>query len=494
MAPQTQDRRPTGRQQPAELNRQMPYDLDAEQAVLGSIVLMPDVLDDLGTMLEPADFFDTAHQTLYAELRAIYDGGGRIDPTLLVNRLKTAGQFEAVGGAAYLYKIFESVPNAAHAVYYGRIVREAANLRNLIQAGTEIVRDAYEQTTPSGEQIVEAEKRVMGVADRQSALDHSVRGVREVLIEAMDRIEQRMQGLGDLGMQTGIRAVDDVVGGLRPGELTILAARPSQGKSALAVGIAAENAVRQQKTVLFVTQEMLSIELADRVLSAEAQVNLFNIRNGRLRQDELSRIVAASGRISEAKLLLDDQLVNAEQVASVARRVRRKAGGLDLLIVDYLQLMPPIDGRDNREQQVAKNSRTLKRLAQELKIPVLCLAQLNREADNQGVRPRLSHLRESGSIEQDADVVWFVWRPYEQSAMNLESGETPGVEILEDGTHAEEAKIIVAKHRNGPCGEADVHWLKQTARFVDRRVNSDVSDEWYPSGPDAAAGERGDEF
>ena len=436
------------------LDRRLPYDLDAEQGVLGSILLMPEACDEVSLILRPDDFFDEANHCLFTHMREMHDAGGKIDVTLLVDRLKTAGHYETIGGGAYLYKISQAVPNAAHARYYAGIVREKSTLRALITASTEILRQAYDQRQDSRQLVSAAEQSIFSIVDQRAA--SSVNSIRDILHIAMDRLDARMRGEQTQdAVDTGFTDLDRLMGGLHNSELVILAARPSMGKTAFAMNIAEYVTVELRRPTLFVSLEMSSVELADRLLCSAAQVDGHRLRNGTLANTDKLRLVEKAGEISLAPLFVDDSPSRTvSEIAAAARRIKRREGGLALIAIDYLQLIEPDNPDDSRQEQVARIARRLKGLAREMKVPVLCLAQLNRQAeDTRDHRPRLSHLRESGAIEQDADVVMFVHR--EEYYLRGE----------EQKEHEGTAEIIISKQRNGPVGEVELRWEKKFTRF-----------------------------
>src|SRR3954466_2328790 len=438
------------------MDRQPPFDLAAEIGVLGSIVLLPDVLDDIVMVLRPDDFYDDAHRKLFQHMVALHEAGKKIDDTLLVNRLKTAGDYEAIGGAAYLSKIVNAVPNAAHATYYSEIVCEKATYRSLIYAASEILRDAYDESQEAAHLLGQSEQKIFSILDNRS--DSAVKTIRDVVLDAMERLDARMAGTHAAGGRDyGYRELDNKTAGMHQGELVILAARPSMGKTAFAMNVAENVALAQNLPVLFVSLEMSSLELADRLLCSVAKVNGHRLRNGTVSQDDRMKIVDKAEVLSRAPLFVDDSPSRTvTEISAAARRIKRRHGSLGLIVIDYLQLIEPDNPKDPRQEQVAKIARRLKGLAREMKVPVMCLAQLNRQAEaGKDNIPRLSHLRESGAIEQDADVVMFVHRE-----SYYQRGE--GNEDL-----ANQAQIIVAKQRNGPVGDINLEWLRDFTRFQD---------------------------
>jgi replicative DNA helicase len=423
--------------------------------VLGSILIKPDVCDDVALILRAEDFFDDAHGRLYRRVQAMHDAGRRIDVGLLVEELKRNGDYEAIGGAAFLAQISNAVPTAAHAVHYAEVVEQLSTIRSLINACTEIIREAHEPKRVAKELLSRAEQRVFSILDGRGKA--TVSDIRSILHDAMDRLDARMRGEHAVGgVDTGFTELDKLTGGLHQSELVVLAARPSMGKTALAMNIAEYVAMKLRQPVLFVSLEMSGIELADRLLCSVAEINSHRLRNGTLTGQERERLVETAARISECPLYVDDSPARlVTEIAAAARRIRRRDNGLGLIVIDYLQLIEPDNPGDSRQEQVAKITRRLKGLARELAVPVLCLAQLNRQAEiAKENRPRLSHLRESGAIEQDADVVLFVHREE-----YYRSGE-------ERQQFAGQAEIIIAKQRNGPVGDVNLVWRKEYTRFA----------------------------
>jgi replicative DNA helicase len=439
------------------LDRQPPQSLAAERAVIGSLLLLPEACDEVALLVRPEDFYDTAHRVIYTHMQALHENGLQIDPTLLSQRLKDAGQYEKVGGAAYLLELGQEVSTAAHAEYYARIVREKAVLRSLIHVSTDIIQEAYETGVDSREMLARAEQRVFGILDSKG--DTQVRTVREVLHESLARIDARMQRQHAYGgLETGFVDFDDLTGGLHGSELVILAARPSMGKTALAINMAEHIAIDErgpQKPVLVVSLEMSALELGDRLLCSRARVNSHRLRNGQVTADDSRRLIETAADISRAPLFIDDSPSrNMTEIAATARRLKRQED-LACIIVDYLQLIEPDNPRDPRQEQVARISRRLKGLARELNVPVLCLAQLNRQVEaTRDNKPQLSHLRESGAIEQDADVVMFVHREEFYQTNQEDRDAVKG-----------QAEILIRKQRNGPTGDIKLTWLHEYTRF-----------------------------
>ena len=435
--------------------RDRPANVDAERAVLGSILLKPDVCDDISLVVRAEDFSDESHQLLYRHLLDLHDSGKRIDATIVVERLKTQGDFERIGGAAALADVVQAVPHAAHATHYAAIVRDKALLRSLIDAGTDILRDAYDASDEPRQLLARAEEKIFSILERRSSAE--AKPIQSVLEEVMVRMDARMKHEHAIGgVETGFTDLDQLCGGLHNSELVILAARPSMGKTAFAMNIAEHAAINLKQPVLFVSLEMAALELADRLLCSAAQVNGHRLRNGTISQEDRRRLVQKSSEIGAAPLFIDDTPSRTlTEIAAVARRLKRKQG-LSMIVIDYLQLIEPDNPRDPRQEQVARIARRLKGMSRELDIPVLCLAQLNRQAEvSRDNRPRLNHLRESGAIEQDADVVMFVHREEYYQTNDEDRERVRG-----------QAEIIIAKQRNGPIGDVKLLWQHDFTRFV----------------------------
>ena len=437
------------------ISRGRPGNIDAERNVLGSILLKPDVCDDVALLVRPEDFSDEAHQIIFRHLVDLHDGAARIDATILLDRLRTKGDLEQIGGAATIAELINSVPHAAHATHYAGIIRDKAMLRSLIDASTDILRDAYDAFDEPRELLSQAEEKIFSILEQRSSAE--AKPIQAVLEDVMIRMDARMKHEHALGgVETGFTDLDTLCGGLHNSELIILAARPSMGKTALAMNIAEHIAIDTHQPVLFVSLEMASLELADRLLCSAAQVNGHRLRNGTISQEDRRRLVQKSSEISSAPLFIDDTPGRTlTEIAAVARRLKRKQG-LSLIVIDYLQLIEPDNPRDPRQEQVARIARRLKTMSRELDIPILCLAQLNRQAEvSRDNRPRLNHLRESGAIEQDADVVMFVHREEYYQTTDEDRERVKG-----------EAEIIISKQRNGPIGDVKLLWQHDYTRFV----------------------------
>ncbi len=438
------------------LDRTPPHSLDAEKAVLGSLLLVPEVCDEVALLVRPSDFYSDAHEKIFGHMLALHEDGKRVDVTLLVNRLKDAGQLESIGGVPYLADIADFTATAANAEYYAQIVRDKSTLRSLILTSTDILRDTYDTTIEPRELLAQAEQKMFAIYDRRDSGE--VITMNQVMQEAFDRINARAEG-DFQGVATGFLDLDAVTGGLHPGELVILAARPSMGKTALALNLADNVSVAAGTCTLVVSLEMSRLELGQRMLSARSEVYGNKFRSGFMTPADRDRLTQAANELSAAPLHIDDTPSrNVTEIAATARRLKRRSE-LGLIIIDYLQLIEPDDPRDPRQEQVAKMARRLKGMARELDVPVLCLAQLNRQAEQtKDNTPRLSHLRESGAIEQDADVVMFIHR--EEYYLTPAQRDDPNMQNVKG-----KAKIIIAKQRNGPTDTIELLWFQDYTCF-----------------------------
>ena len=440
------------------LDRPPPQHLDAERGVLGSILLDPEVCDELIPILRPEDFYSDAHRRLYRTLLRMRESGQQIDVMLLKEELQKNGDLEAVGGAAYLAELLQSVPVAAHAVYYAQLVRDKAILRELIHATTEILRQAYDPTQDPQELVSQAEEKIFQVHEFRTT--NRVSSLHDVLVEVFAHIDRRVEG-GAAGIPTHFHDLDRLTGGLHEGELIILAARPAMGKTALACNITENVTIKSRIPTLFVSLEMSRLELVQRMLCSQGKIDGHKFRSVYISAKDRTELIQASSKLSQAPLFIDDTPTRTvSEIAAMARRLKRR-NNLGLVVIDYLQLIEPDNPKDARQEQVARITRRLKGVARELNLPILCVAQLNRQVE-QGReihRPRLSHLRESGAIEQDADVVMFVHR--EEYYCTPEEAERLGLKGV--------AEVIVAKQRNGPIGDVKLTWLQQFTRFENYR-------------------------
>jgi replicative DNA helicase len=439
------------------IDRLPPQSQEAERSVLGSMLRDNGVIGDIIQIIRPENFYSDAHQKIFQAMVALYDKGHPVDLVVLVDKLKELKQIEDIGGYAYLAVLWDAAPTAANAEYYARIVRDRAIVRSLIHSCNEIQRDAFDQAMPADELLESAERKILDIA--QLGITGQTYTLRQAIDEAYDRIDTRHQPdqTSISGIETGFTELDEKTAGLQNSELIIMAARPSHGKTALAINIALHVALKDAQPVFFVSLEQSRIELAERLLCCQAQVDSHKLRKGHLGSDDMQKLIAAGGELREAKLFIDDTPGQGMlRIAANARRLKLRYA-IKLVIIDYLQLIEPDNRRDSRQEQVANISRRLKFLARELAIPVVALAQLNRSSeDRQDHTPRLADLRESGSIEQDADTVLLLHRP----------------EMYEPGQHEGILEIHVAKQRNGPTGELTLTFLKQFMRFENFAVDT----------------------
>jgi replicative DNA helicase len=427
-----------------------PQNLEAERSVLGSMLRDNGMIGDIVQIIRPDNFYTDAHQKIFQAIVALYDKGHPADLVTLAEHLKEQKQIEDIGGYPYLAELWDAAPTAANAEYYARIVRDKAIVRSLIHAGSEILRDAYDQGQPADELLECAERKIFDIA--QLGITGQTYTLEQALAEAYDRIDTRHQGdaMSISGLSTGFVDLDEKTAGLQNSELILVAARPSVGKTAFALNLARHVAVEEKQPLFFVSLEQSRIELAERLLCCQARVDSHKLRKGHLSADEMQRLIEAGGILGKAKLFIDDTPGQGMlRIAANARRLKMRHG-IRTMFIDYLQLIEPDNRRDNRQEQVANISRRLKFLARELQIPVVALAQVNRSSeDRQDHRPRLADLRESGSLEQDSDTVMLLHRP----------------EMYEPGQHEGTVEVIIGKQRNGPTGEITLTYIKQFMRF-----------------------------
>jgi replicative DNA helicase len=450
----------SGKFQDAVQNKLPPQNLEAEQGVLGSIVLSNIAIDDVAEILVASHFYSDAHQKIYAAVMTLHEKGIRgIDAVTLHEELSRNNELEEIGGEDYLIEIMGAVPHAAHARYYAEIVRDKWIQRSLTYACSDILAECYEGGRETEDVLASAEQKIFSILEQQEHVEKMA--INDILIDTFDRINARLEKAGEIsGVTTGFSDLNNQLNGFQPTELIILAARPSMGKTALVCNIA--EAVAQAGTsVLLFSLEQSKLELAERLLCIRAKVNGHRLRAGELDEVEQDQLNVAAQELSQLSLFIDDAPGRTmAQMSAICRRLKRR-DDLGMIIIDYLQLIEPEDKKAPREQQIALISRRLKFLAKEVEAPVIALAQLNRGVElREDKRPRLADLRESGSIEQDADVVMFLHRP---AAYDPE--DRPG-----------EADVIVAKNRSGPTGFVSLAWLADSMRFGDlTRVPDEVA-------------------
>jgi replicative DNA helicase len=430
-----------------------PQDLAAEQSVLGGMLLSKDAVADVVETLREIDFYRPAHQLVFGSIIDLYGRGEPVDAITVAAELAKTGAIGRVGGAPYLHTLVSSVPTAANAGYYARIVSDKAVLRRLVEAGTRIVQLGYAADGTDVDTTVDrAQAAVYDVTERRAADDYVV--LEQLLNPTLEEIEAIEGRDGSLaGCPTGFADLDRLTNGLHPGQLIVIAARPAIGKSTLALDIARAASIKHGLPSVFFSLEMSKSEIVMRLLSAESRVNLSHMRTGRMTEDDWSRLARRMGEVAEAPLFIDDSPhLTMMEIRAKARRLKQRHD-LRLVVVDYLQLMSSPRKVENRQQEISEISRSMKLLAKELAVPVIALSQLNRNSEQRAdKRPQISDLRESGAIEQDADMVILLHR---EDAYEKES------------PRAGEADLIVAKHRNGPTDTVTVAFQGHYSRFVD---------------------------
>ncbi len=442
------------------LERVPPQSLEAEQATLGAMLTEREAIARVVDVLDADDFYNPQHQILYRVMIDLFNDSDPVDLVTVQARLHDRGQLESVGGTSYLIDLQEAAPTAAAIANYARIVREKATLRNLIRAGGEVQNLAQQAGDEDVETIVDqAEQVVFAVGER--TITPAFTPIRDLLGETYDRIDEMQEShRPGTGLLSGYDDFDSLTSGLQPSDLVIIASRPSMGKTALALNIATHVAKSQNKTVALFSLEMAKEQLALRLLCAEASVNQQNIRQGYIDRGDMDRIALAASRLYKAPIYIDDTpTMTVLQMRGKARRLRAEHG-LDLIMIDYLQLVSGYGRFENRTQEISQVARSLKALARELKVPVVALSQLSRAVEARGHprRPLLSDLRESGSIEQDADVVAFIYRPNYYGPDELRAAG-----YLESDQNI--AEVIISKQRNGPTGTVRLAWIDDFVRF-----------------------------
>lgn len=441
------------------VDRLPPQNIEAEQSVLGSLLIDPDAILKVSTFLRPEDFYREAHQRIFNAILQLHERRMPADFITVVDELERQGQLEFVGGAAYITSLINMVPTSIHVEHYARIVERAAIMRRLITAAGQIAALAYEERDDVDAVIDEAERILFEVSQRR--VSRSLVPISEIIKSYYDRIEFLVEHRDQtLGVPTGFADLDRLLGGLQPSDLIIIAARPGMGKTSLAVSIAMNAALKHNAVVAIFTLEMAAEQLVQRMISGQTGIDSQRLRLGRIEDLEWEKFTHASGVLSEAAIFIDDTpSPSPMEIRTKARRLAAEYD-LDLIIIDYLQLMQAGDRRvENRVQEISYISRSLKSLARELKVPVVAISQLSRAVEaRQDKIPQLADLRESGSIEQDADVVMFIYR---EEMYNPET----------DRAHI--ADVIVAKHRNGPTARISLRFEPSLTQFQDLDLQSE---------------------
>lgn len=435
-----------------------PQSHEAEQSVLGSILIDQESIARVADIVSPEDYYHEAHRQIYQAMLNLFEHRSPIDLVTVSEELEKAKHFESVGGATYLTNLVNSVPSASNVEHYAAIVGQKATLRRLIQASTKIGELGFDEELDIAKVLDNAEQSLFAVSQR--SLKQNFVAIKDILAESFERIDELHKNKGVLrGVPTGFRDLDALLSGLQRSDLVIIAARPSMGKTAIVTNIAAHAAIKEKKSVAFFSLEMGRDQLADRLTSLESGVDSWRIRTGNLTDEDFEKIGYAFGTLAEAPIFIDDSpTLNIMEIRSKCRRLQMDKG-LDLVVVDYLQLM---EGRsrgneNNRVQEISEISRSLKTLAREINVPVIALSQLSRAVEQRpDKRPMLSDLRESGSIEQDADVVMFIYRDEYYHKDSDRKGIT---------------ELLIRKHRNGPIGDVELFFIPEQTRFrsVDRQ-------------------------
>jgi replicative DNA helicase len=438
-----------------------PQNLEAEQAVLGAILLDGDTLVTAMERITPEDFYRSAHQRIFESMLELNGDSEPIDLVTLTAKLKDKQELEEIGGVSYLTQLANSVPTAANIDYYAHIVEEKSILRRLIRAATQIVSGGYAGSDDVSGQLGDAERRIMEISQRRSGSGFVA--LRDVLMEVYEKVEKLHYQKGSTtGIKSGFNDLDKMTSGFQRSDLIIVAARPSVGKTAFALNIAQNVGVREKQTVAIFSLEMGAAQLVQRMLCAEGNIDASGMRNGNLRPEEWDKLTMAMSVMSEANIYIDDSpSVTVADIRAKCRRLKQEKG-LGMILIDYLQL---IAGRgkpgENRQQEVSEISRTLKQIARELDVPVIALSQLSRGVESrQDKRPMMSDLRESGSIEQDADIVAFLYRD------DYYDKESEKKNVIE---------IIIAKQRNGPVGTVELGFQKNYNKFVNLNLSHNES-------------------
>jgi len=428
-----------------------PHNLEAEESLLGALLLSRDTVGEVAEMgLVPGDFYKPGHQHIYDAIRALTAGGQPVDVVTVGDELRRMGLLDGIGGTAALLDLQNATPAVSNAGRYSRIVQDTALLRRLIGVASQIAEIAYDEPDDVTKALDEAEARIFDVAERR--VTDSTRSLSELLSLTMDQLQVTFErGSAITGTATGFHDLDELLSGLQPSNLVIVGARPAMGKSAFALGMATHVAQTTNLPVLFFSLEMGHAELAQRILSSEARVDSQKIRTGRLTEADWSKVGRAIGRLEVPLHLDDNPSVTVMEIRAKARRMKARFGGLGLIVIDYLQLMQGRTTAENRQLEVSEISRNLKILARELEVPIVALSQLSRNLETRSdKRPMLADLRESGSLEQDADVVMFLYRDEVYHADSADKGM---------------AEVIVAKHRSGPIGKKKLVFLGPYTRF-----------------------------
>lgn len=434
-----------------EIRKVPPQNLEAERAVLGAILMDNETVFTVMEILEPSAFYQPSHRLIFSTMLELSERGEPIDIVTLVNRLRSAGNLDQTGGPDYIPTLADEVPTSAGVANYAKIVREKAVLRNLIETSTEIVQDCFDAPGDVDQLLDDAERRIFAISEER--IRSGFLSMKEIVKSSFKTIELLYEKKEHVtGVPTGFADIDELTSGFQPSDLIIIAGRPSMGKTAFCLNVAQYAAMMKKLTVAVFSLEMAKEQLVMRMLCSEARIDAHRLRSGFLGQTDWPKLSTAAGKLADSSIYIDDTpAISSMEMRAKARRLKADKG-LDLVIVDYLQLMAGRRGRsDNREQEISEITRSLKALAKELGVPVVALSQLNRGVESRtDKRPILADLRESGAIEQDADVIIFIYRD-----------EVYNKESMEKGI----AEIIIGKQRNGPVGTRKLTWLDKYTRF-----------------------------
>lgn len=440
----------------AENMNVLPHDLLAEQAVLGSIFLDPDKIHIASEYLTKDSFFKPSHGMLFNIMQELSDKGDPIDPVSVKSALDSSGQFELVGGMAFLASLINAVPTSAHIEHYSKVVAEKSRARKVIEDLSQSISNVYDGKIDLNEILSQTEQNLSTISNEQKK---GFRTIIDVIDSTQSILDERSQKIGDVtGTSTGFTDFDQITTGLHEDNLIIIAARPAMGKTAFALNIAQNVAKSSDKAVAIFSLEMGAESLVERMLSAEGLIPSYHVRTGNLSESEWRRMISAQERLAKGKIFIDDTAgIRISEIRSKAKRLAQENGGLGLIVIDYLQLIEG-RGRENRQQEVSEISRQLKIIAKELKVPVIALSQLSRGVDQRNdKRPILSDLRESGSIEQDADIVAFLYR---EAYYKRDEQEEP------DNV----TELILEKNRHGSLGTVQLYFLKEYAKFANKEA------------------------
>ncbi len=436
--------------QEGSLTKVPPQNVEAERAVLASILIDNEAVNRILEILREEDFYRDGHRKIYRAMIALYQRGEPTDFLTLTNYFQSTGELEMIGGASYLAGLVDTIPSSANIVSYAKIIREKGMIRRLIETASEIATMGYEGGEGAENLLDHAERMIFTLAENR--MNQAFVSVKNIVKDSFKKIEKMFESKGQLtGLATGFKDFDNLTSGLQSDELIIIAGRPSMGKTALAINMAEYAAIYCKATVAIFSLEMSKEQLVTRMLCSQAYIDSARLRKGELNEKDWPQLTKAAGHLSDVNLFIDDTpAISVLEMRAKCRRLKREHG-LHLIIVDYLQLVRPSGDAQNREQEIADISRSLKSLAKELKVPVVALSQLNRAVENrQNRRPQLADLRESGAIEQDADVIGFIYRDEVYDPHSPDKGV---------------AEIIIGKHRNGPTGLVRLAFLSQYTKF-----------------------------